>query len=476
MNRRNFLQRSASLMGAMCLDWPAFAKQIAQMGKPNVKIGIISDIHIRHMDSVKTLHHTFEYFDEVGVDGVIIAGDMADWGFYSQLALVAETWYDVFPGDKGSDGRHVEKLFVYGNHDREGYTYGNARGVKVTKEMIAEEAIWPRKEKVWQELFHEKWTPIYMKDVKGYKFIGGHWYSWTDMAGLAEFLQKVEGQLPTDGKPFFYFQHFHPKDTCSGPWVWGQGGGNVTKALNKYPNCVCFSGHSHTSLTDERSIWQGAFTSIGTASLSYISLWSGRENSSEPWTTQMSRIGTRDGKQGQIMSVYDDCIALERREFVYDQPLGDNWIIPLPLNRQDRPFVFETRRKNAKVPQFAPEDKVRITRAWGKDVKGKEQDQLTLHFPSVLRKTHGVRAFDYEVQAEIEEYDTVKIVGTKRVYSKGYFLGEAQDGREVTCVFSLSELPENRKVRFYVRPMESFGKKGEAIVTDWMVPAEKERI
>ena len=122
MNRRNFLQRSASLMGAMCLDWPAFAKQIAQMGKPNVKIGIISDIHIRHMDSVKTLHHTFEYFDEVGVDGVIIAGDMADWGFYSQLALVAETWYDVFPGDKGSDGRHVEKLFVYGNHDREGYT------------------------------------------------------------------------------------------------------------------------------------------------------------------------------------------------------------------------------------------------------------------------------------------------------------------------------------------------------------------
>ena len=467
MNRRKFLQRSAALMGAMCLDWPAFAEQTARLGKPNVKIGIISDIHIRHMDSVKTLHHTFEYFDQAGVDGVIIAGDMADWGFYSQLQLVAETWYDVFPQDRGSDGRHVEKLFVYGNHDREGYTYGNARGVKVTKEMIEEEAIWPRKEKVWQELFHEKWTPIYMKDVKGYKFIGGHWDSWKDIRGLAEYLEKVEGELPKGGRPFFYFQHFHPKNTCSGPWVWGQGGGNVTKALSKYPNCVCFSGHSHTSLTDERTIWQGAFTSVGTASLSYISLWGGRENSSAPWTPQMKRIGTGNGKHGQIMSVYDDCITLERREFVYDQPLGDNWIIPLPLGGQDKPFVFDTRRKNVKTPQFAASDRVTVTRAMGKDVKGQEQDQITLHFPSVLKKTHGARAFDYEIQAEVMDIDTTKVALTKRVYSKGYFLGEAQDGDEVTCVFSRAELPANRKIRFAVRPVESFGKKGDPIYTEW---------
>ncbi len=475
MNRRHFLQRSAALMGAMCLDWPAFANQVANLGKPHVKIGIISDIHIRHMESVKTLHHTFEYFDQVGVDGVIIAGDMADWGFYSQLALVAETWYDVFPHDRRSDGQHVEKLFVYGNHDREGYTYGNARGVKVTKEMIAEEALWPHKEEVWQELFHEKWTPIYMKDVKGYKFIGGHWDSWKDIRGLAEFLQKAEGELPTGGRPFFYFQHFHPKDTCSSPWVWGQGGGNVTKALSKYPNCVCFSGHSHTTLTDERSIWQGAFTSIGTASLSYIGQWPGRENSYEPYTTQMKRITTSNGKQGQIMCVFDDCITLERREFVYDQPLGDNWIIPLPLGGQDKPYDFATRKKVVKTPQFAVNDKLKITRAWGKDYKGKEQDQITLHFPSVLKMTHGARAFDYEVQVETLHYDTVKTALTKRVYSKGYFLGENQDRDEVTCPFSLAELHNYHKLRFHVRPVESFGKKGKPLSSDWLDPNNIEK-
>ena len=472
MNRRFFLQRSAALFGAMCMDWPAFAEQVSRLGKPNVKIGIISDIHIRHMDSVKTLHHTFEYFDEVGVDGVIIAGDMADWGFRSQLELVAETWYDVFPKDRGADGRHVEKLFVYGNHDREGYTYGNARGVKVTKEMIAEEAIWPHKEKVWEELFHEKWSPIYMKDVKGYKFIGGHWDTWSDIRGLADFLKKVEGELPTGGRPFFYYQHFHPKNTCSGPWVWGQGGGNVTKALSKYPNCVCFSGHSHTSLTDERTIWQGPFTSIGTASLSYISLWSGRENSHEPWTSQMKRIGTHNGKHGQIMSVYDDCITLERREFVYDQPLGDNWIIPLPLGGQDKPYVFETRMKNVVTPQFGTSDKAIVTRAVGKDVQGTEQEQFTVHFPSVLKKTHGARAFDYEVEAEVVEYDIAKIALTKHVYSKGYFLGEAQDMAEVTCVFGQTELPRWHKMRFHVYPRESFGKKGKPLSTDWILPGK----
>lgn len=28
--------------------------------------------------------------------------------------------------DKAPDGRHVERLFVYGNHDWEGFKYGNA--------------------------------------------------------------------------------------------------------------------------------------------------------------------------------------------------------------------------------------------------------------------------------------------------------------------------------------------------------------
>ena len=49
--------------------------------------------------------------------------------------------------------------------------------------------------------------------------------------------------------------------------AWGHDKGIATKTLSNYPNAIAFSGHSHYSLTDERSIWQGAFTSIGQSSL-----------------------------------------------------------------------------------------------------------------------------------------------------------------------------------------------------------------
>ena len=167
------------------------------------------------------------------------------------------------------------------------------------------------------------------------------------------------------------------------------------------------------------------------------------------------------------MTVYDDCITLQRHEFVYDQDLADNWIIPLPLTGE-APLAFEPRAKAAKAPQFAPGDKVTLTRAEGKDRYGKKEKQITVHFPTVLRKRTGVRAFDYEVQAEITDVDHTKIVCTKRVFSYGFYLAEAQDEKEAICVFAQSELPKNRRLRFIVRPVECFGKKGDPIYSEWL--------
>ena len=111
----------------------------------------------------------------------------------------------------------------------------------------------------------------------------------------------------------------------------------------------------------------------------------------------------------------------------------------------------------------------------GKDRQNKEEDQITVHFPSVLKKTMGVRAFEYEVQAEMEDYDTCKIICTKRVFSKGFYLAEAQDEAEVICPFAVSELAPNKKVRFYVRPINCFGKKGEPICSDWVTTAKPKK-
>ena len=37
-----------------------------------------------------------------------------------ELELCARIWFETFPDDKAPDGRHVERLFVYGNHDASG--------------------------------------------------------------------------------------------------------------------------------------------------------------------------------------------------------------------------------------------------------------------------------------------------------------------------------------------------------------------
>jgi hypothetical protein len=91
--------------------------QAAAMGEPDIRFGVLSDVHLRTPGDEDTLLKAFEHFRDRGVDGVIIAGDIADNGRISQLQRCADAWKSVFPGDKGLGGRHVEKLFVYGNHD-----------------------------------------------------------------------------------------------------------------------------------------------------------------------------------------------------------------------------------------------------------------------------------------------------------------------------------------------------------------------
>jgi len=472
MNRREFIGKSMLVAGVMAIDMKAFAEFVSKMGEPNIRIGILSDVHIRLKNQTDVLEKTLRYFDKRGVDGVIMAGDLADAGLSRELQWLADTWYKVFPKDRGYDRRHVEKLFIYGNHDFEGQTYDRLEDILQGEDydtVVAREGLVYDKAGWWKKIFHEKYDPIYIKDVKGYKFIGAHWGNGRNFPGLAEFMDAHRAEIE-GSKPFFYYQHQHPKGTCSGPWVWGQDDGQSTQILSQFPNCVAFSGHSHNVLNDERTIWQGAFTSVGTSSLSYTYSFGGRENTyvdGGPYVhSQMRVVEQGDGKQGMVMSVYDDCIVLERREFVYDESVGDNWIIPLPAPGE-KTLSFEYRAARAKIPQFAPGDTATVTRGMGKDRDGKENMQTTVHFPTVLKKRTGVRAHDFEVTLEKHDVDTYQIVGQKRVMSPHFHLGENMDEEEATCVFGEDEVPKDMDLRFIIRPCECFGGKGDPIYTDW---------
>ena len=471
MNRREFLQRSTVLAGAAYLGTPALAETIATLGEPNLVIGIVSDIHLRGADTAATFIHTLEYFRSLKVDGVIIAGDMADQGLLPQLQVVANAWFQVFPDNKGLDGKETVQLFIYGNHDMEGYTWGGTIS-SVGAETAQAQGIGRQAATAWKRCFKEDYQPLWMKTIKGYHFIGAHWENQNHISGLADFLEEHNAELTADGKPFFYIQHPHPKDTCNCAWAWGRDDGTVTRLLGKYSNAIAFSGHSHSPLDDDRDLWQGSFTSIGTSSLKYLYPMPARENTyQDDWSakppSQMPKMDPSDGRQGMVMRVYDDAITFEKREFVYDEPIGEPWYLPWPISTRE-PLSFENRAKTAAVPQFPAGTKATVTAGKGSDRYGTQQKQVTVHFPTVLKKNAGVRAFDYEVQVEYDWLDVRHVCSTKRVFSPKCYLGENKEEGDVRCVFGESELPKDFAYRFAIRPCNCFGAKGNPIYSDWI--------
>lgn len=448
-----------------------------------LRVGILSDIHIASLNgkkdncvAVDMFEKALRYFRDRKADAVLIAGDMAHNGLRNELLAVGDAWRRVFPNNKRPDGGEVAKVFVYGNHDVQD-VWQSISSAKKWRDMgldTEHQAIGfgENRARSWREAFDEDFAPMYVKDVKGYKFVGVQFNEFDKDGAVAAFLDSHRVKL-AGAKPFFYTQHCHPQGTCSAPWTWGQDSGHSTAALMAFPNAVSFSGHSHTPLVDDRTLWRGAFTSVGTGSLRYLIPFGGRENSrifcgSDPGTQQMPPLSCRDGHHGQFMTVYDDRLVLERRDFENDMSAGPDWVVPLPAGASS----FEERAKSAPAPQFSAGAEVKVREVDGQNRKGDAVRQVAVTFPNVRGLDGGARAFDFEVRVEARDVDREKTWMTKRVYSPHYYWAPERDDETVTCLFALSELPmPNGKLapergvayRFVVSPANCFGRHGSAI-------------
>lgn len=480
MTRRFFIAGATSFGAFGGLRFAAKA-DFRPSGKPRLAFGVLSDVHILAEAGAANcergcayFRRTLEWFRDQGVDAVMIVGDLADNGLSTQLQAFADTWFAVFPGDRAPDGRKVEKLFVYGNHDWEG-KYGN--DYKRPNFMRADFAAH------WERIIREPYEPIYRKTVKGYDFIGQHWdhqgwFARCRFERIVPFMAE-HGKSLDPAKPFFYFQHPHLRDTCYGPWAGGHDVGIATKELSAYPNAIAFSGHSHLTLTDERTIWQGEFTSVGTGSLSYTGSYSefhgegGCENDrSGDWTANAKKLSQPynpyDCRQGMLWSVYDDSIAARRLDFSDAVPLelGPQWVIPLPA-AESKPFAFAERAKKVAAPQFAPGAALVVKRVTVKNRGGKNSKNAEESIPSVEKPgfeltippaegRDGARAIRYEVMAS-----AVGKSVRKRVLAAGFnYAPTHKRACAATCIrFAADELPVG-DVTFSAAPVNSFGCSG----------------
>lgn len=222
---------------------------------PVLRFAVCSDIHLDGKEDQKNAVRFKEMFNECykysanhskynNLDAVMVCGDMTEWGREIEYKM-----YEKVVSENLRDGTTM--LECMGNHEfiEERETEG-INAFDNYRKYVNEE------------------TEIHTV-INGYHFIG---VSYSDKdENFNEKIDWLDEQLKIatredKNKPVFVFQHPHPTLTVYGSVHWSDI--KIRSVLEKYHQVVNFSGHSHYSSTDPRTLWQGSFTAMGTGALS----------------------------------------------------------------------------------------------------------------------------------------------------------------------------------------------------------------
>lgn len=221
---------------------------------PVLRFVACSDIHldgdenqqaaIRFANLFNDMYEYAEGCEYKNLDAVLVAGDFTGGGAEKEYQI-----YNKIIEENKKDETQV--LTILGNHEFIDYRDVDATvGYDVFRQYINEDVD----------------TDIV---INGYHFIG---VSYDDngktYSGKTEWLdERLKNATAEDpDKPVFVYQHPHPALTVYGSVNWSDV--DTRMVLSKYPQVVSFSGHSHYTPSDPRSVWQGDFTAVGCGSLS----------------------------------------------------------------------------------------------------------------------------------------------------------------------------------------------------------------
>lgn len=438
-----------------------------------LKVGILSDTHIveygkensdefKRPFAAKTFLRALQEFREAGVDAVLIAGDISNDGFDSQLMAIGDAWRKVFPGDCGKNGGKVAKLFIAGNHDWEGWKYGRI-GLKTYKTELEmkKHLLSEHLNEIWKMAFDEPFSEVVDKEVNGYRFIGAH---WPFHGNITPYLKSVAGTLPKD-RPFFYFQH----PPLTPPSKRTRRNSKIAESfLVSYPNAIAITGHTHLSVTDENSIVYDSFTMVNAGSLRYIEPPAGRENSGPMRNSefkQMPRIATQTNRQGLLMTVYDDRVVFARREYVNNSSVASDWVVDFSNRKRN---ALKPRIQASNPPAFAQDAKIQLMEEReGKNRGGEKRRQISLVFDQALPSSADRgRVFDYRVEVKMSQGGLMnETFIVRRFIAEGFAGPEGKMPRQMECVFDAGALPHECALEFIVQAANCFGKLSAPIST-----------
>lgn len=457
ISRREFFGGILSAAGA------AVARKAvgSHVGEPLLRFGYASDTHLTTSDDPQDLGRVFGWFHSRNVDAVVLSGDITEGGFDAEIDRLLEIWGNAFPDDCASDGRRVEKFWVWGNHDYKDASYMRSLPPERKVEDL-KVSMFSHKDESWRKITGEAFQgEVFHKKIKGFSFVGAHWKHENE---TIEYFRSHASEIDTS-KFFVYVQHPHVPGTVYYP---GRAEHSRLRAtLSQYSNCFCLSGHGHESAAYESALWQGEFTALGGSSTKSVGTLKGRENSAwaswcktpEPITPS---IPMGNGRHAMIISVYANELVIERHEFRNDEPLGGEWVLPLPLETHpESPIVIAS---NAKVPQFAYGAKIKISRGIMRMRKNAKGECYRVSFPSALATKGNGRVTDYLVAVRKPDSGTPLL--SRMVSQPKMTLAERrlESGDKIYCLIKAEDLKDMQDLEVTVTPMNAAGKGGRPLV------------
>ena len=466
LSRREFLKGGLAALGFAALPGGflfAAPKGWKRGGKPNLVFGVVSDTHLRTAWDGKSVDKSYtdryflsalQYFKKCKVDAVMHLGDMANNGQVEAMQFHADAWRKVFPNDQSADGRKVTRLFVTGNHDVEGFKY-----TKFIEQLINDPSERERHllvtdmaanwERIWGEPYEEAWH----KTVNGYHFFGQHYpKEGFDAKITAAVVNSCRGDktLGEGDRPVFLLTHRRPHLS------------SMERAVRPLANTFGFHGHWHKTAADWNVIGLDAggdfpyvqcpacHSSRGEAFPMMDKCGSGTPIQGGDWAAWKSR-------QGFVVRVYDDMLAIERREFGNGvASVGTDWVMPLGKIKP-HPFSKDELKNVIGEPQFGKSAKLKVER-----VKAKSgEDTVKISIP-LADGNPGSRVYAYEVVAVGDEGNP-KL--RKAAYAAGCNLGLGSEPNHgvTTLEISKAELPRGKTLSIAARPLSSLGTAGRPI-------------
>lgn len=320
---------------------------------PVVRFTVTSDVHLKdeggEAEATRLglmIRSSYAIAESSGsynkLDAVAFSGDLTDAGKPETL----QQFKNICDANL-KDG--TQNLAVMGNHE---FTHDNANTIANFESIV-------------------KLPYRYHKVINGVHFIGmspdrdGSGYTVETQLWLKKQLKAAVADNPDN--PIFVFQHHHIWGTVYGSMSWGNI--DLNAILSLYPQVVDFSGHSHYPINDPASIWQGAFTALGTGTLSYFEL----EN--YPLGGGQFPEGNRNAAQMYVVEVdAQGATRIRGYDLLAGQYIGETYYIAKPADK--RTFAYNTKNRLAKSenPVFSADAKLTAAKT--------TDGSYSIHFPA----------------------------------------------------------------------------------------------